>query len=406
MSILGAVLLGAALVSQKAPPTITFRAALKAAEQHPEVRAARERSKARKLYDEGLGALATDPFLQAQPGVRFGRSDVNDGFDGSLLLQQSFSLEGWGSARRAAAEAERWFLREQIQSMLRERRRLAGTTWLAAWAERSELNLRDRLVDSARTRLIQAERSLELGAARSTEVAEARSFVAEAELARLDAEGRWFEMRVALAAACGAETPLLAPSIELPELEVFEEDGPRDVDMDPVVQSARARARATELQVEEASAQEGWQLLAGAGVAREPPGDIIPYLNLGVTLPFFGRNRRQTASRAADQAAARTTASAATRGVGRTYALAIHEVAHTRETLELLQSKLVSGRRDHAKALRRAFALGQVPLRSVLESEQALVEAEIRAARARVDHLAARFEAKMLFSFRDAEDAS
>ena len=256
---------------------IGFEAALAAAETRPEVRATEARVNARAELDDGIGALATDPYVQLQPGYRFAPSENNRGFDGMVSVQQSFNLEGWGPARRRAAAAERAALGHRVLAVRRSARREAARAWLQTWALMQELELRRRMLADAQTLMQQTERRFELGMGRRVERAQASAFSAQARLDVLNAEGRLFESGLALAAACGrGEGPLFPegppPSAELPA-DVVDQLGIED---DPEVLAARAQVDAAQERQEEAAAQDGWQLLTGLNLMHEPREQYVP----------------------------------------------------------------------------------------------------------------------------------
>jgi len=386
--------------------SVGFEQALKLAAAHPDVEAARRRLGERARRDDGIGPLATDPRLQVQPGYRIAPPSRSDGLDGRIDLQQRFNLEGWGGARREAARAERVALAHRIRALDRAARRRAAGAWLEAWVQKEALKRRRAMLDEAREIERQTARRFELGMIRKQERVRMRAFVAQARLDVLDAEGRLFERGIALAAACGrGEGPLFAegtlPSADLP---------PRvqamlEVERDPEVQAARAQVEAAERRSEEATAQDGWQVLTGLGVAREPPGDYIPSATLGVTLPVSGRNRRASSERAADRAAAESVESATTLAMRRLRIAALHEVEHTGAVMRLYSSELVPARRDEVRVLTREFEVGAVPLRRVLDARLRLLDAEIASAQAHGRYHAAAFDLALLVR-SDEEDRS
>lgn len=379
---------------------LTFEAALEAADRHPAVRAARARLSARRVLDDGLGALATDPQVIVQPGVRFAApGGGRDGLDGSVGLQQSFNLHDWGGARRDAAAAEREVLHHRTDAVLRAARRRAARVWLQTWELAQELELRHRMQDEAAALMRQADRRVELGMGQRLEHAQARAFLAQARLRVLDAEGRLFEAGLDLAAACGESSGPVYTSEDLPELALPPDLRARlDIDHDPEVLTARARTHAARERTTEAAAQDGWQLLTGVQVATEPPGDVISSATLGVTLPVSGRNRRSTAQQGADQAAARDEEDATVLRMSRMRAGALHEVEHTRDVASLYRSDLIPARREEVAALTRELELGGVPLQRVLDARIRLLDAEIEAARAEGRYRAAIFDLKMILS--------
>lgn len=390
--------LSALLVAPGAPETgsrIDFEAALAAAETRPEVQAVEARRRVRSELDRGLGALTNDPYVQVQPGYRFAPVEANQGFDGMVTVQQQFNLEGWGNVRRAAAATERTALGHRVLAARRSARREAARAWLQTWALARELELRRRMLEDAQTLQAKTERALELGMSSRVEQAQARAHLARARLEVLDAEGRWFESGLGLAAACGrAEGPLFAegplPRLAPPQSEVLE------VDEDPELLVARAEARAASQRMEEAAAQEGWQILTGLNLMHEPTEQIVPSATLGLTLPVSGRNRRETAERAADRAAAEREVSAAAMAMRRLRIRALHEVEHTQSVSHQYQQHLLPARREEVDALARELELGGTSFRRVLDARTRLLEAEVDAVSATARHHAAVFELKLL----------
>lgn len=379
-------------------PGISFEEALAAAEQHPAVLARMARLETREAFDDELAGIAMDPSIQVRPGYRAAAPrGGKDGLDGSISLQQSFSLHDWGGARRSAAQAERIALGHDVDAVLRAARRRAARAWLNTWIRGRAYALRQKLVADAEQLMAQMDRRFELGMGRKLEHAQARAFLAQAELDLLEAEGQLFEAELELAAACGrADGPLFAigplPEADLPP-DLHETLG---IESDPEVRAARAsRAAARERQLE-AAAQDGWQILTGLNVATEPPGDIISSATLGLTLPVAGRNVRSTSERAAERAAAEHDEDATTLAMRRLRIDAVHEVEHTRSVAETFGEKLLPARRAEVEALERELELGGVPLRRVLDARIRLLEAEIGAASAEGRAHAAAFDLELL----------
>jgi outer membrane protein TolC len=376
-------------------PRVTFAEAIEASASHPAVRASQERLRMREELDARLGWLTSDPTLLVNPGVRFATPTSNGGFDGAASLQQGFAL-GRSSARREAAQAERTALARSVRVDQRTAERRAARTWLDAWAVGREVALRRRMVEEASRQLSAARRRAELGMAGRLEVAQRRAFLARTRIAVIDAEGRQFEQGIALAAACGLNLPSVFPQPELPSLEAPPSRTTEAGD-DPAVMAVQADVLATRARTRELQAQAGWRLTGGIGVATEPPGDVIPALTLGVTVPVSGRNPRPSARSRADQAAAEVRVTAARQRWVRVYRLALHEVAHTREVLAQLEGELVPAHQEELASVTRAWDLGTVELPRVLSATLRLLDARIEREAARSRHVAAVYDAQRLF---------
>jgi outer membrane protein TolC len=362
------------------------------------VAAVRARARARQDADAAIGPLAHDPQLSTQPGHRFGKNPTNDGLDGQVSISQRINLEGLARLRAEAARAERRTLAERTALLRREVRARAGARWLEAWALERVLVLRRALAEDAQTLLAQTARALELGAADRRSLALARAFAAESRLRAHETEGQLYEGRLALADALGEGAPVAA-SGELPDLEVRPPEGPRlaaAAETSPEVRAARAATNAERERVRELSATGGWELVAGAQLGREPPGDIITWGLLGITIPVFDKNRREVARAEAAAAERATRADGTLRAARRARYRAAHEVEHREETLRLVAGGLQPAREEALAASRRAFELGAEPLRRVIEARSALAEVEIEVVSARAALVAARHALRLL----------
>ena len=402
MSVLSFCLAVALPTSEQGAERIAFAAALAAAEARPEVLAVEGRLATRRSLDKGMGALATDPVVQLRPGYRFSPSGSPSGVDASIGVQQGLNLEGWGGARKDAATAEQAALARRIAAVRRASRRQAAQAWIEAWVRSRELELRRRMHDDALTLMSQTERRFDLGMERRTQVAQARAFLAQSRLDLLDAEGRLFDAGLALAAACGRGDRPLLPEGAPPELtRPFDGAEALDVARDPEVLAAQAEVEAASRREAEASAQDGWQLLAGVNLTHEPREQFVPAATLGITLPVSGRNRRDSSVRAANRAAAEHEQDATTLAMRRLRIEARHEVEHSHAVHRAHAVELVPARREELEALRRELELGAAPLQQVLDARIRLLDAELAAAHAHGRRHVAAFDLWLILATDD-----
>lgn len=400
---------GARPVGGAAPPRnlirLTFAEAVASAiGNHPEVLGARARLEAREVADRRMTDLTSDPEIQARPGYRFGQQDPNDGFDGTVTVQQRFNLDGLGEARRAAAEEERGAAGRRLAFLEREARAEAAKRWLQVFSLERSLTLYRVLVDDADALAKLAARALELGAGRRPELARARAFAAKSRLEAHDAEGRLFEAGLALSRALGAASgPILARG-ELPNFEalVDPEELVKGARASPEVEAAETEVRAALERARVADAAQGLEVVGGAGLGHEPPGDLVPSLSLGLTLPAFRRNQREVALARGEAASARVEVQRALRAARRMRIRALHEVEHVGETVRLLAEDLLPALEDAYEASKIAYELEAEPIRRVIEARIDLVEGQIRLVHAEAARVASLY-ALLLLAGGDGE---
>jgi outer membrane protein TolC len=160
-----------------------------------------------------------------------------------------------------------------------------------------------------------------------------------------------------------------------------------------LARSERARANA-----ELARARSGWATQLGAGVTREYPGDWIAGLTLSVELPRRNRTR-ETQSLARSAAVMeegrfrreRAEARASYRGL-------VHELEHSQERIERLQTNELPALREAEAALEELGSSGESTLFEVLQVRAQRREAQLSLIEAEAEHAWVRVQLHLILN--------
>lgn len=379
-------ILSALLVAQPEPVGLSFEEALRRAEQHPELQALVRAARARRPIDDSLSSLTHNPELTVGPGYRLSSAD-NDGFDLQVTFQLPFVLSGLGGARKASARAEVELLRAEHAAAALGHRLLAARSWFELEERQVELeNLsRAETLSEKTTELV--ERAVGAGLLTQVDLHEARAHADEVALARLDAEGKLFECSLHLASAL-AEPPerTLRTRGPLPRFELPKERAAwleRAATL-PETTLLAERAQLQGLLAAEERASIGDRFSVGAQLQRESPTDTMLYLMLGYSPSWFDDGARRRAAAAEAEVRAEAVAAREAREGARFLVELFHEVDHTREIVEHLETVLVPSLRSTHQGRVRQLGLGETSLLAVLDAERRLLEGELRLARARI----------------------
>jgi outer membrane protein TolC len=377
-------LLSWVVLGQATPLAVTFEEALLRADQHPEVQAIVAAAKARDSIDGSLSALTHNPNFTVGPGWRF--STVNDdGLDFQVSFQLPFVLSDLADARKASAEAERAVLGAEQAAVLLERRLLSARSWFELKEREIELEGLSRAEALGQRTTALVERAAEAGLLTQVDLHEARAHTDEIVLERLDAEGRLFECSLHLAAAL-AEPPdrAMRTSGPLPRFELPTE---RDQWVEktaalPSTALLRERARAMASFSVEQESEAADTFSAGAQLQRESPTEGIAFLMFGWSPSWFNDGARHRAGAVERKVRAEEAAEREARENRRFLVELFHEIEHTQEIVEHLETVMVPSLRATHEGRARQLSLGETSLLAVLDAERRLLAGELRLVRA------------------------
>lgn len=399
-----AALLVAALA---AAPTFdaSLEDALDAADRAPSVAAARAALAAKREGDARVSRLPGNPQLAIQPGWRVARSQ-DQGPEAQVSLSQPLSLAGLGGARARALTAEEAELEADLVSIRLGERLNAIAAWLGLWSAEGALRSSESELQVATEILQKVERLAAAGALTRADAAAARSYLAEARLQLLAAEGQRFEQQARLAKHLARPGTLPSTRGAPPEAPVPPEEKwlgliARAGDSAPAA-VARARHAAELARIDEVRALRGTGVQLGVQALRDSPGGLVLFGTATFTLPAFDRGERETATAAALAEKREGEHRDAELESARTLQLALHETAHSGEVLAAVQDALLPAAREAAELRQKQLEAGSTTLLEVLTARRALRAAEGRLWQARADHLFARLEAAELVSALEA----
>ena len=392
------VLTAVLLAASPEPAPLSFTEALALAQRAPLPEAAARALEARRAMDARLAPLA-NPQLVVEPGWR--RSEAAGGLDLRVGVAQPFNLSGHGAARAEAARLETEVLSEEARSLLLARRLSVAEAWLLLWAaEQAQAQAAEEVRLAGELRQAVASAAA-LGAATALDVAEATTYAAEARLAELDAQGRVAERRAAFSRQVGgrgagpvsASGPL--PEVALPSEALWPELRARASRL-PQVVSRVFQARAERARADEVRAARGFQLQLGVAALREYDGAVGGVATVGVTPPVFDRAERERATLLANATRLEGEAADAAAGAGADLVLALHEVEHSHEVVEVLRGTLLPGAEQAVRLAELLFRAGDATVLEVVRLRRSLVTARIRLGHALAGEALARVRAHFL----------
>lgn len=394
------------LAASPEPTPLSFAEALALAERSPLPTAAARALEAQRAEAAHVSSLS-NPQLVVEPGWR--RSEAaGSGLDLRVGVAQPFHLSGFGATRAEAVRLETQTLSEEARSTLLSRRVAVAEAWLSLWAaEQAQAHAAEevRLADAFR---MAVESAAKLGAATKLDVAEAATYVADARLAELDAQGIVAERRAVFSRQVGARQagPVTAtgslPDVTLPSESEWPALQARSARL-PEVASRMSLARAERARADEAKAARGLQLQLGVAALREYDGAVGGVATVGVTPPVFDHAQRERGTLLANAARLEGEAAEAAATAAAGLALAFHEVEHSHEVVEVLRGTLLPGAEEAARLGEVQFRAGDTTVLEVVRLRRMLTTARIRLGHALAGEALARMRARLLI---DALDGS
>ncbi len=384
-------------------PGVTFDEALMLAAATPRVRTAAEAEAAKRKADKEVGTLTLNPQVAVQPGLRFDATGERNP-DLVVEVSQGWNFSGHSRARKASMRLEEDVLTAEVRAAALFERLGVARAWLDAW---ETLRVRDVVAQEVGL-AVELEhlvlRSSELGEATVADVEDARSYLSEVRLAELDAEGRLFELGLALSRALGT-TPSVPTSADgaLPTPQLPDLDDPETfvagVDQLPDARRLALEARARRARDIEEHAARGVVGQFGVVAARDSStGGAIVSGIARFSLPLFDRAERERADLIV--AATRSEGAVVEARLQATHdvRLAIHEVEHMREILNELEAHLVPAAREAARLRERLMRGGEATVIEALLARRTLVVAQRRLESARAAYTWARVKLWLFLS--------
>lgn len=383
-----------AIVLASAP--LRFDEALALADRSPLAVSSKRATERRREVSSSVSALVANPSITVQPGYR--GSSLGGGLEmmGSVALP--LNLSGLGGARRETVGHELAHERLWARATLHSVRLTTAGAWLQLWAAQGVLEEARREFELARALGERFERAARSGAVTKVDSASMRAWVAEAQLAVLTAEGEAFEAGVQLNRALGrdASSPASADA-QLPEVPVASEtalsQSLASAERSPSAELARASVEVEEARVKETLASKGSWLQVGIAGGREGSGDLVALGTLGLTLPTFERGEREAAPLVAAAARSEGDRQVAIAEARAQHVQVVHELEHTRETLEVLEQALVPATEEAALGVQRRLEGGESTVQELILARRAALNARSRKLRAQAAHALARFRA-------------
>lgn len=340
------------------------------------------RSEAARTRDAVSFGLSHPPRLGVEVGRRSWSAPGNShGFDVTASLWQDLSLGGYGSARRAYADA----LSERAKANAEMARRDALARGLNAWVGarygRELLKLRRESSAAAEELLRIAEARVKAGTAPPAEASLARVVVGSAHAAVFAAEGVIIEadseLRFALALAPDAA---LSPVGELTQSDdrPIDEAGAIEAAQraHPIVLRARAQALTADSHAEVYAAAGRPFLGVGLSYTREASGDRIIGGAVSIPLPVLNPNVLESSALRAEAAVGKATVADVQAQVAREVRQAVHERHHARQVREELATQAVTPGRDAVREITRRYEAGATELATVLAARREVLVAE------------------------------
>lgn len=381
---------------QSAQQRLSFDESIGASEAAPIVIGLAEAAANKRDHDREIPRQSQQPQVQIMPGARV-NAGADDGFELQTTITQGWNLEGYGKARRAAAAAETAALEVAARAQALEQRFGAADAWIRLHGAELRLAMARADLEVAEQLVATLEHAHEAGVATRVEVAEARTLAAMAAAAVVELGGEVHDLGLALARETGvaSSTPLGTrgdyPDPTLPdEAEIRRRFAA--IDRLPAVQLQRLEARAALAEARALERANGTVLRAGASVQLESTNEVLLFGVVGVSVGAIDRNQRGRASELARARRAEAEADQLVVEISAALGIALHELRHTRERVELLRDQTLPALDELVSANAAAVELGEGTRVELLRAQHRrnLVARELLAAEA--DHAWARVQ--------------
>ncbi|MEZ4337755.1 MAG: TolC family protein [Sandaracinaceae bacterium] len=383
--------LGAGLLILAAPAAaqgpVTFDEALALGPRSPAARVPEQELAARAAGDEGMGGTAQATTVTLMPGAVLA-PDQEQGFEAQLNATQGWNLADLGGARRTAAERERSALSAQVRAAALRARLEAASGWIElATVEALERELEEATAIAA-TWLERAQRAADAGVVEGAYLESIRADQALLAQRRIDLEGERTEagLRLALAIDRSPRPPLTtAGPLPRPTLPPPRAVRARIATLDDLPEVAVRRLAASAARAREAEASAGYApiLSVGAQLEHSYPDGWVLYGIVGLQLSTFGQERRAVSQAAASAAREEAELEVARATARHDLEEAMHDVAHRREQLRVLEATLIPALEALTARRARALEAGEGTVFEWLEARRRLVDANVDRTRVR-----------------------
>ena len=393
---------------ESAQRRLTFDESIGASASSPIVTGFEDAAQDKRARDRDIPRLSRNPQLTVMPGARVNAGDDN-GFEFQGTLSQSWNLEGYGRARRSSARAETEVLESEARAKALEQQFGAAKAWVRLHAAEQSLALARADLELAEQLVATLETAREAGVATRVEVAEARTIAAETAAVVVELAGEVHDLGLALARETNKlmTTPLGTqgdyPNPALPdEAELRRRFA--EVDKLPAVQLRRVRARAALAVANETERSRGALLTTGVSIQRESMGDVVAFGLIGASIPIVDRNQREQASARAAARQSEAQAEQLAIELSAVLGIALHELRHTRERVELLRDRTLPALDELITARTAALELGEGTRVLLLEAQHERTAVARKLAAAEADWVWARVEVWLYLEALDTED--
>lgn len=371
---------------------LTFQGALQMVERAPARATAVAVAEARAAGVPDVPRLTENPIFQAQPGVR---SHARGEYRPEVYLQvtQPFLTSKLGAKRRAALASEQGVDEAYTGGLTRQLRHAVAAAWLTRWAaQQAVLFAADERTVATDFR-VRLARGAALGEVTAVDMAAANTWLAEARLSELTAEGDATSAGFALSRLLGQRGQETAAEGEVPQLELATDLQARipEVDAMPEVIAARAAVHAAAARVTELDASKRTRVAVGALGWREGGGDLAAVATLEVSPAWIERGQRDTASARAELVRAEGREHELRNAAENDRAVLLHELEHSGRVLEVARDEVLASAEILAAAQAARVAELEGTAQDLVIARRALFRARIDAARALSAHVLARF---------------
>lgn len=378
--------------------SLGFEQALERARELAPLRALRRSARELEGSSVGVGPFVKNPTLELAPNLRFSPSS-DLGPEGQLIVRFPLDVAGLGAAREQVIERVGAELEAQADELGLDGTLTAARAWLDLWVVVETQGSAERDAQLARELVAKLRTASSVEEASALDVLDAQVLADEAELTILALEGERHDRALRLArvlAMAPSPLPTVAGGLPEPELPAPAARASWPAELPTVRRAARA-AELAEARAAEARAASATDLSVGWSLTRDAPEGWTTGAIVAIGLPWFDRAQASTAEY---ESTARLQAATSTleRERGRAdLAAELHEVEHTRELSQRLETVLVPRHEAIANARQRLVEAGEGTVHELVLARRALIAARRRGIEARAAHALARVRAKLLY---------
>ncbi|MEY4576528.1 MAG: hypothetical protein RL701_1231 [Pseudomonadota bacterium] len=361
---------------------LEYRSALELIDEAPGLRAQAAANRQLRAAKAGITSLPSDLQLTAELGPRVAPSLA---VQGRIAVSQGFMLSNLGDARRVALES-RAVVGDSERMALRVLRRLnVSDAWLrvhtahaASSAMQVELALADEL---ARV----SERGAQLGELTRADAADALAYAAEAKLGALAAEGELTDAKFDLMSSLAISERFVDVRADPPAVTQPTPERVRTVlarmQQLPVLARLNRRLDWLGTRARELRAQYSPQVTLGVALDRTDPTAWAGLATLGFSIPVRDRGARDRAELESERTVLRGEAAEQAVELRIQIERLLHEIAHSTETLQHLDERLLPAV-DRGLAAREAlFRSGEGTVLEIIVARRAALGLRVRRVR-------------------------